>query len=112
MHTARFCGPMRAPGGWVLPQCLVGPVGLVVADVLAEYQPQVPFAGDQHPVQAIVAGAGNPSLRSRSRAARTSVLMIRTLIAVNITSNAVTRDDHHRPVSKVRGQSGCGGGQP
>jgi hypothetical protein len=41
-----------------------------------------------------VAGAGNPALRSHSRAAQTSILMIRTPMAVNTTSNAVTRGDH------------------
>jgi chloride channel protein, CIC family len=34
------------------------------------HQPQVPFAGDQHPVQALAAGAGNPPLRDRVRRRR------------------------------------------
>ena len=33
--------------------------------VLAEDQPQVPFAGDQHPVQAFAAGAAYPAFRDR-----------------------------------------------
>jgi hypothetical protein len=33
--------------------------------VLAQHQSQVPFAGDQDPVQAFTAGAGNPAFRDR-----------------------------------------------
>jgi hypothetical protein len=55
---------MRPPGGRVLLQCPVGPVRVVI-DVLAQDQPQVPFAGDQHPVQALAAGAGDPSFGDR-----------------------------------------------
>jgi hypothetical protein len=36
-------------------------------DVLAENQLQVAFAGDQHPVQALAAGAGNPAFRESVR---------------------------------------------
>jgi hypothetical protein len=36
-------------------QCPVRPVRIVVIDILTEDQPQVPFAGDQHPVQALPA---------------------------------------------------------
>ena len=49
----------------------------------------MPFAGDQHPVQALAAGAGDPAFRGRvRRGARTGVLMIRTPIAVNTASKA------------------------
>ena len=46
------------------------PVRVVMTGVLAEYQPQVPLAGDQHPVQALTAGAGDPAFR-RSRSPET-----------------------------------------
>ena len=42
---------------------------IVVIHVFAEHQPKVPFTGDQHPVQALAAGAGNPSLRAFARGA-------------------------------------------
>jgi len=35
-------------------------MAVVVIDVLVQDQPQVPFAGDQQPVQALAAGTGNP----------------------------------------------------
>jgi len=40
-------------------------MNMVMIDVLAQNQPQMPFASDQHPVQALAAGAGNPPLRDR-----------------------------------------------
>ena len=43
---------------------------ILLIDVLAQDQPQVPFAGDQHPVQALAAGTGNPALRDRVRTRR------------------------------------------
>ena len=58
------------PGGRVLLQRPVRPVDVVVAGVLAEDQPQVPSAGDQHPVQALAPGAGHPAFRDRIRAGR------------------------------------------
>jgi hypothetical protein len=64
-HTGHFCGRVDAPGGRVLLQCPVRPVGVVVLDVLVQDQLQVPFAGDQRPVQALAAGAGNPSFSDR-----------------------------------------------
>jgi hypothetical protein len=39
-------------------------------DVLAQDQPQVPLTGDQHPVQALTAGTGDPSFGYRVRARR------------------------------------------
>jgi hypothetical protein len=58
--------------------------------ILAQNQPQVPFASDQHPVQALTAGTGNPALRDRVRTRRPDrrVLMIRTAAAVNTAPNA------------------------
>lgn len=41
---------MRAPGRRVLLQRPVEAVGVAVIGVFAKDQPQVPFAGDQHPV--------------------------------------------------------------
>ena len=65
------------------------PVRIVVIGVLAEDQAQVPFAGDQYPVQAL-AGA-LPTQRSAiafARGARTGDLMIRRPAAANTASNA------------------------
>ncbi|MGH3275390.1 MAG: hypothetical protein ACRDNZ_13845, partial [Streptosporangiaceae bacterium] len=49
---------IRARGGWIRApgrrprlQRPMRPVTVVVAGVLAEDEPQVPLAGDQHPVQ-------------------------------------------------------------
>lgn len=53
-------GWMRTPGGRALLQCPVRPVRVVVVDVLTQGQAHVPFAGDQYPVQALAAGAGDP----------------------------------------------------
>jgi len=62
---------------------------VAVIDVLAKDRPHVPFAGDQHPVQALAAGAGNPSFSDRVRpGAHTGVLTIRTPAAANTASNA------------------------
>jgi hypothetical protein len=55
------CGWVRTPGGRVLVQRPVRPVAVVVIDVLAEDQPQVPFTGDQHLVQALAASASDPA---------------------------------------------------
>ena len=59
---------MRAPGRRVLLRCPVRAMLVVVIGVLAQDQPQVPFAGDQHPVQALAAGAGDPAFGDRVRA--------------------------------------------
>ena len=69
-HTGHSGRRMRPPGGRVLLQCPVGPVGIVMIYVLAEDQPQVPFTGDQHPVQALAAGTGDPAFRDRVRPRR------------------------------------------
>jgi len=63
-------GWMRTPGRRALLQCPVRPVSVVVIDVLAENEPEMPFAGDQHPVQALAADAGNPAFGDRVRARR------------------------------------------
>jgi hypothetical protein len=44
---------VRRSGGRTLVECPVRPAGVVMVEVLAQDQPQVPFAGDQHPVQAL-----------------------------------------------------------
>src|SRR2546430_5561202 len=62
---------MRAPGGRVLLRRSWRAMQVVVPGVLVQDQPQVPFAGDQHPVQAFAAGAGDPPLGDRVRARRT-----------------------------------------
>jgi hypothetical protein len=59
-------GRMRTPAGRTLFQRPVRPVRVSVIGIFAEDRPQVPFPGDQHPVQALAAGAGNPAFRSTS----------------------------------------------
>jgi hypothetical protein len=66
-HVARW---VCAPAGRVLLQRPVRPMDVVVAGVLAQDKPQVPFPGDQHPVQAFTADTGDPALRDRVRTRR------------------------------------------
>jgi hypothetical protein len=54
----------------ILVQRSVWPVGVVVIGVLTKDEPQMPFTGDQHPVQALAAGAADPALGDRVRARR------------------------------------------
>jgi len=56
---------MRALRGRVLVQRPVRPVAVIVIGILAKDQAQMPFAGDQHPVQALAAGAADPAFRDR-----------------------------------------------
>ena len=65
-----YKGRMVTPGGRALAERPVRAMNVIVLDVLAQDQPRVPLAGDQHPVQALAAGAGNPPLRDRVRARR------------------------------------------
>jgi hypothetical protein len=77
--------------GRVLLQYPVRSMAAVMIDVLAQDQPQVPFAGDQHPVQALAAAlAIQRSAIAFARGARTGVLMIRTAIAVNTAPDAAS----------------------
>jgi hypothetical protein len=69
-HVAHFYGWMETPGGRILPQRPVRPMLVVMIGVLTEDQPQVPFAGEQHPVQALAAGATHPALCDRVRPRR------------------------------------------
>ena len=88
-HNGHFRRRMSPPCGRVLLQCPVRPMAIVMIDVLAQDQPQVPFAGDQHPVQALAAAlAIQRSAIAFARGARTGVLMIRTAAEVNTASNA------------------------
>jgi hypothetical protein len=48
---------METPGGRILRQRPVRPMSVVMIGVLTKDQPQVPFVGDQHLVQALPAGA-------------------------------------------------------
>ena len=81
---------METPGGRILLQRPVRPMSVVMIGVLTKDQPQVPFVGDQHLVQALSAGAAHPALAiAFARGARTGVLMIRTPVAVNTPSNTV-----------------------
>ena len=51
----------------ILLQRSVRPVAVVVIGVLAEDQPQVPFADDKHPVQALAASTADPAFGDRVR---------------------------------------------
>ena len=68
--TCACGGRTLASGGRVLVQRPVRPMGVVMVGVLAEDQLQVPFAGDQHPVQALAAGTGDPAFGYSIRARR------------------------------------------
>jgi hypothetical protein len=61
-------GWMRAPGGRIPLRCLVRPVYVVVTDVPAEDQPEMPFADDQHPAQAPAAGIDRVGASARRHA--------------------------------------------
>jgi len=61
---------METPGGRILRQRPVRPMSVVMIGVLTKDQPQVPFVGDQHLVQALSAGAAHPALRDRVRPRR------------------------------------------
>jgi len=61
---------METPGGRILRQRPVRPMSVVMIGVLTKDQPQVPFVGDQHLVQAVSAGAAHPALRDRVRPRR------------------------------------------
>ena len=77
------------PGGRSFAQRPVRAMNVIVLDVLTQDQPQVPFAGDQHPVQALAAGTGiQRSAIAFARGAWTGVLMIRTPGAVKTASKA------------------------
>jgi hypothetical protein len=67
LHTGHTARCMHASCGQVLLQHPVRPVRIVVIGIFAEDQPQVPLAGDQHPVQALTAGAGDPAFRNGVR---------------------------------------------
>jgi hypothetical protein len=64
-HSGHFRRPMCTSGGRILQQRPVWPVRVLVIDILAQDQPQVPFADDQHLVQALAAGAGDPAFGNR-----------------------------------------------
>src|SRR6185437_11246714 len=63
-------GRMLTPGGRALAERPVRAMNVIVLDVIAQDQPQVPLAGDQHPVQALAPDAGNSPLRDRVRPGR------------------------------------------
>ena len=63
-------GRMLASGGRAPAERPVQAMNVVMIDVFAQDQPQVPLAGDQHPIQTLAPGAGNPPLRDRVRPRR------------------------------------------
>jgi hypothetical protein len=68
--TCTFRQGIGSPGRRILLQRPVRPVGVVVIGVLAEDEPQMPLASDQHLVQAFAAGAADPAFGDRVRARR------------------------------------------
>ena len=69
-RAGHFHRRMRAPRGRVLVQCPVRPVAVIVTGILTKDQAQMPFADDQHPVQALAAGTADPAFRDRVRTRR------------------------------------------
>jgi hypothetical protein len=63
--TCASYGRILASGGRVLVQRPVRPVGVVVIGALAEDQLEVPFAGDQHPVEDLAAHGACPAFHDR-----------------------------------------------
>ena len=63
-------GGWRRPAGGSCCRRPVRPMSVVMIGVLTKDQPQVPFVGDQHLVQALSAGAAHPALRDRVRPRR------------------------------------------
>ena len=84
-------GRNRTPGRRDLLQRPVRAMQVVMVGVLAEDQPQVPLAGDQYPVQALTASAGDPAFRDCVRPWRPHRAL----------------DDPHTDGSEDR--AGCGG---
>jgi hypothetical protein len=82
-------GQTLTPGWRALAQSPVRAMAVVMIGVLAQDQPQVPFAGDQHPVQALAVGTAiQRSAIAFARGARTGVPMIRTAAEETTASNA------------------------
>jgi hypothetical protein len=69
-HIRAFCERIDSSRWWVLVQRPVWPMGVVVIGVLAEDEPQMPLAGDQHLIEAFAAGAADPTFGDRVRARR------------------------------------------
>ena len=67
-HTGHFYGWVDAPGGRVLLQCPVRPVGVVVLDVLAQELFELPAIPAEGAVQELAAHAADPTFRKRVRA--------------------------------------------
>jgi hypothetical protein len=81
-------GRTLTSGGRALAERPVRAMNVIVLDVLTQDQPQVPLAGDQHPVQALAPGAGNPPLRDRIRPGRSDMRLDNPPTAVNTASKA------------------------
>src|SRR6266536_3306867 len=98
----------RVPGRLILLQRPVRPVGVVVIGVLAGDEPQMPFTGDQHPVQAFAAGAADPAF-AFARGACTGVLMMRTPMAANTESKAAVSLASRSRMRNLRVEAGSPG---
>jgi hypothetical protein len=55
---------------WLLFECAVWPVGVVVGDVLPQNRLELPAGDDQDAVETFAAGAADPALRVRLRPRR------------------------------------------
>ena len=62
-------GRTVTPSGRALAERPVRAMNVIVLDILTQDQPQVPPTSDQHPVQALVPGAGNPPVLLQNIAA-------------------------------------------
>jgi hypothetical protein len=66
-NTRAFCRRTGSPGGRILVQRPVWPVGVVVIGVLTKDEPQMLFPDDQHLIKALTAGAADPAFGNRVR---------------------------------------------
>jgi hypothetical protein len=83
-------GRMITPSGRALEERPVRAMNVIVLHVLTQDQPQVPLAGDQHPVQALAPGTSDPAFGYSVRPRRLDrVFTIRTPMAANTASNPV-----------------------
>jgi hypothetical protein len=103
---------MRPSGRRILLQRPIWPVKVILIDIFAQDRLQVPFADYEHPVQD--SRRALPTQRPAivfARGARTGVLMIRALAAVNTAPDGELSGtwlaNHHRvrPAAETAGQA-------
>src|SRR5215472_4369935 len=84
--SASGCG---LPCGRVLLERPARPMRVVVIDILAQDQSQVPFAGDQHPVQALAAGTAAPRRSDQARTASCATSRITSGLSLVLPTSLV-----------------------